>query len=291
MKLTTILLADESGEVREAIRDLLVDLGYEVSTASGSAEAIRLFEADGPFDVLVADSAMPGVDGVDLARELVSRHGDLGIVLMTSGVALPAGHGRLEPSRFRTLKKPFSAAGLQASVEESLTVTGSALRWPDPAPARSGANARTGPAASRWFGQGLLAAAALLLVAGGLVYSRQLVAPPLPEATEGGITRGAAPRLMEPVGELARSPGDLAWEDFAGASSYRVRILGVDGAVLWAGTAYAGRIAFPQDITGGFHAGVMYSWQVDALDSGGDVVARSPTARFRVTTAEPTAPR
>jgi CheY-like chemotaxis protein len=52
------------------VNRVLQKAGYHTKLACDAAEALRLAEAFGPFDVLVTDLVMPQVSGDELARQL-----------------------------------------------------------------------------------------------------------------------------------------------------------------------------------------------------------------------------
>jgi two-component system chemotaxis sensor kinase CheA len=64
-----ILLVDDSMVTREMERRLLEDAGFHVSAASDAQEALTLL-AEEPFDCVVTDIEMPGMDGFELTAHL-----------------------------------------------------------------------------------------------------------------------------------------------------------------------------------------------------------------------------
>ncbi|MEN9904301.1 MAG: hypothetical protein RLZZ555_866, partial [Pseudomonadota bacterium] len=72
-----VLLVDDNEQAREVMAELINSLGSSTtSTASGSealAEIERADAAGQPFDILLLDWKMPGMDGIELARE-IRRH-------------------------------------------------------------------------------------------------------------------------------------------------------------------------------------------------------------------------
>ena len=67
--LPTVLLVDDSKELREMTAISLRELGFEVTVASGGADALALIEKEpDKFDIIVTDFAMPLVSGVDVIR-------------------------------------------------------------------------------------------------------------------------------------------------------------------------------------------------------------------------------
>lgn len=71
--MTRVLIADDHEAVRAGIRLILEDVGVEVAgEASDGAEAVRLARALRP-DVVLMDIRMPGVDGIEATRAIVSE--------------------------------------------------------------------------------------------------------------------------------------------------------------------------------------------------------------------------
>ena len=64
-----ILLVEDSEPVREAYSILLEDSGYRVATAQDGAEALTSAAATVP-DLVLVDLGLPGMDGLQVIREL-----------------------------------------------------------------------------------------------------------------------------------------------------------------------------------------------------------------------------
>jgi CheY-like chemotaxis protein len=107
----TALLVDDEDLVRMSTADMLMDLGFEVTEATSAEEALRLIGEGLYPDLVVTDHLMPGMSGVDLARNLRSRRPGLP-VLIVSGYAEMDG---VAPG-FPRLTKPFRSAELAASL-------------------------------------------------------------------------------------------------------------------------------------------------------------------------------
>jgi CheY-like chemotaxis protein len=91
-------------------RNLLEELGQKVTWATGGEQELRILEESRPaFDLVFSDVVMPGMNGIDLAREVRRRWPDLPVVL-TSGyshvLAEEGSHG------FDLLQKPYTVDGL-----------------------------------------------------------------------------------------------------------------------------------------------------------------------------------
>lgn len=109
-----ILLVDDDAEVRTVTAAYLNDMGHRVVEAADGASALDILRADDQLDLLIADFAMPGMTGTDLAEKAREIRPGLGIVLVT-GYADPA---RM-PSGYPMLNKPFSRTDLAAKIKEA----------------------------------------------------------------------------------------------------------------------------------------------------------------------------
>jgi hypothetical protein len=133
----------------------------------------------------------------------------------------------------------------------------------------------------RW---GRLAAAAVLVVAAGLMFQTvHLGDPPLPTPRQHGPVRGGTIELLAPLGDLPAMPQELLWRPLPGATAYRVHLLAVDDTMLWEGSTSPPSIALPADVTATLHRSVSYHWRVIATAADGTVIGRSEMAAFRVT--------
>jgi len=66
-----ILLVDDSPFILKVLSDLLIDLNYEVSAFSCSSKAYAEAEQK-PYDAVITDLNMPGMDGIDFTRKVKS---------------------------------------------------------------------------------------------------------------------------------------------------------------------------------------------------------------------------
>ena len=107
----TALLVDDEDAVRESAAQMLVDLGYTVTTATSGVEAWALIEQGFAPDLLITDHVMPGMTGTELAHAVRQRSPALR-VLVISGYAEESG---IDPKLPR-LTKPFLQADLAAQL-------------------------------------------------------------------------------------------------------------------------------------------------------------------------------
>lgn len=93
---------------------MLKIFGHRVSIAHSGTDALARLAAE-PFDVMLCDINMPGMQGPEVASAAVERQPALNVVLMT-GFAANTHVG----DRWRVLEKPIDAATLQDVLEETI---------------------------------------------------------------------------------------------------------------------------------------------------------------------------
>ncbi|WP_114188503.1 response regulator [Microvirga aerophila] len=116
-----ILLVDDDAEVRAVTAAYLNDMGHRVVEAADGPSALDILRADSGLDLLIADFAMPGMTGLDLANKARKQQPDLGILLVT-GYADP----ERMPDNYPVLQKPFSRVELGVKVMEAARPRGPA---------------------------------------------------------------------------------------------------------------------------------------------------------------------
>jgi PAS domain S-box-containing protein len=110
----TILLVDDDASVREVTALMLESLGYQVVEAdSGSAALKRL---DSSVDLLLADFAMPGMNGAELAGVARQSYPGLPIVFVTGYAELEG----LSHSNAVVVQKPYRGDELAEKLREAL---------------------------------------------------------------------------------------------------------------------------------------------------------------------------
>jgi CheY-like chemotaxis protein len=117
-----ILVVDDDEMVLIAIEELLRSRGYEIITASGGTEALKVMERES-FDLLILDLVMPGMDGYELCRRVreVERFRSTPVVMLT---ALSGEEDRTkgeEAGANLFLPKPISPQRLVSLIESALS--------------------------------------------------------------------------------------------------------------------------------------------------------------------------
>jgi len=120
----TILVVDDEPEIVRLVRDYLEHSGFTVVTASDGPAALQTARTRRP-DLVVLDLGLPGLDGLDVTREL-RRNGTVPIVMLSARGDESDKLVGLELGADDYLTKPFSPKELVARVRAVLRRTESA---------------------------------------------------------------------------------------------------------------------------------------------------------------------
>ena len=112
-----ILIVDDDKLVRRFMGESLRSLGYQVHEVGDGAEALILLDRH-RFDLLLADFAMPGMNGAEVAKAAQLKQPGLPVLIVSGYADSSAVEGALGSAR--QLRKPFDMAELGAAVAETL---------------------------------------------------------------------------------------------------------------------------------------------------------------------------
>jgi two-component system response regulator MprA len=115
----SILVVDDDFAVRESLDRALRANGFDVQLASDGHEAFAKIDA-APFDAVVLDVLMPGLDGMAVCRTLRSGGNKVPILMLTAREAVADRVAGLEAGADDYLVKPFALEELLARVRALL---------------------------------------------------------------------------------------------------------------------------------------------------------------------------
>jgi two-component system response regulator MprA len=111
-----ILVVDDERAVRDALRRALELQGYEVELAADGAEALAALEANGQPDAVVLDILMPGIDGLEVCRQIRRSGNPVPVLMLTARDAVGDRVEGLDAGADDYLVKPFALEELLARV-------------------------------------------------------------------------------------------------------------------------------------------------------------------------------
>ena len=79
-----ILLVDDEEAIVRMDQQMLEQLGYEVTTRTGSVDALEAFKANPDrYDLIITDMTMPNMTGIQLAKEIKKIRSEIPIIICT----------------------------------------------------------------------------------------------------------------------------------------------------------------------------------------------------------------
>ena len=82
-----ILIVDDEQDILKMLSKLLLEERFQVKTALGGEEAIELFKSE-PFDAVITDMRMPGMDGLAVIKRLKEIDENIEVIILTGFAAL-----------------------------------------------------------------------------------------------------------------------------------------------------------------------------------------------------------
>jgi two-component system cell cycle response regulator CpdR len=113
-----ILLAEDDESLRGFLARALERAGYEVTACADGEEAVAVLEED--WDLLLTDIVMPGIDGIEVARQAAARHPGLRIMFITGFAAVALAATDQAPAGAKVLSKPIHLREIVSEVERMI---------------------------------------------------------------------------------------------------------------------------------------------------------------------------
>jgi DNA-binding NtrC family response regulator len=108
-----VLVVDDEELYRRSLERILTRVGHEVSEARDANEALAIATSQ-PVDLVLADIRMPGINGLELVRQLHEMHPDLPCIVVTGFGGPEQSIEALRAGAFWYLEKPFDRGQLDA---------------------------------------------------------------------------------------------------------------------------------------------------------------------------------
>lgn len=113
-----VLLVDDEAEFLETLEKRLRKRKVEVSLATSGEEALALLEDKAP-DVVVLDVKMPGMDGIEVLKEIKKRWPLVEVVMLTGHANVEVAIQGMELGAFDYLMKPVDIDELVYKLQDA----------------------------------------------------------------------------------------------------------------------------------------------------------------------------
>lgn len=110
-----VLIAEDETEVAKALKVVLVRNRFSVDTVDNGTDALLCLRT-GAYDVAVLDIMMPGMDGIEVLKQMRREHSDIPIMLLTAKSEIEDRVEGLNAGADDYLPKPFAISEFVARV-------------------------------------------------------------------------------------------------------------------------------------------------------------------------------
>ncbi|TVQ31396.1 MAG: sigma-54-dependent Fis family transcriptional regulator [Phycisphaeraceae bacterium] len=126
-----VLIVDDDPIVADSLAEFLVAEGYDAATAFNAHEALEVL-ADAerpdagvdalprPFNVVITDVNMPGMDGIELLRKINEKHSSTVVLVLTAYGSIESAVDAVKLGAADYLTKPLVDSELRISLEKAL---------------------------------------------------------------------------------------------------------------------------------------------------------------------------
>ena len=115
----SLLLVDDEDGIRNVLGITLGHAGYGVRQAGDGERALEIFREHRP-DIVISDIKMPGMDGIDLLREIKSLAPETEVIMITGHGDMELAVKSLQHEASDFITKPIDSRELELSVEKAV---------------------------------------------------------------------------------------------------------------------------------------------------------------------------
>jgi DNA-binding response OmpR family regulator len=117
--MSRVLIVEDDAAMRDMVGYALAEEGMEVEAVADGESALEIFSSSGPFDLVILDIMLPGIDGVTVCKELTSKS-DVPVIMLTARDDETSVVVGLEVGADDYVTKPFSHRELVSRVRATL---------------------------------------------------------------------------------------------------------------------------------------------------------------------------
>ncbi len=114
-----VLVVDDEATIRLPIVRALELSGYTAQGVASGKDALEMLDQT-PFDVMLLDMKMPGMEGVEVMRRAHVRQPDLQIIILTGNATLESAIAAVKSDAFDYLLKPASVHDITETIARAL---------------------------------------------------------------------------------------------------------------------------------------------------------------------------
>jgi DNA-binding response OmpR family regulator len=116
-----ILIIDDEENIRRVTRLTLQAAGYEVGEASDGEKGLEVFGDGSPWDAVLLDQRMPGMDGLETLRQINTRDANARVIMATAYASIELAVDAMKLGATDFVRKPMTPEILRNAVAAALS--------------------------------------------------------------------------------------------------------------------------------------------------------------------------
>lgn len=113
-----VLIVDDEAEFTEVLAARMESRGMAVDTAGGGSEALEKAK-NKSYDAIILDLSMPGMDGLETLKRLLTENPDLQVIVLTGYASVEKGVEAIKLGAVEFLKKPTELQDLVEQIQRA----------------------------------------------------------------------------------------------------------------------------------------------------------------------------
>ncbi|MFA3783738.1 sigma-54-dependent transcriptional regulator [Melioribacteraceae bacterium 4301-Me] len=102
-----ILIVDDEKTIRDSLKMILEEEGFQTLTASDGEEALNIINSNNDIEIVITDIKMPKIDGMQLLEQISETHPGIFFIIMTAYASVNTAIDSLRKGAFDYLIKPI----------------------------------------------------------------------------------------------------------------------------------------------------------------------------------------
>ena len=113
-----ILLVDDEKDYIEALGERMKNRGMNVSTTTSAKDALKRVEEE-PYDAIILDLQMPGMDGIEALKAIKKKNPDMQVILLTGHATVEKGIEAMKLGAMDLIEKPANIEVIAKKIKKA----------------------------------------------------------------------------------------------------------------------------------------------------------------------------
>jgi DNA-binding NtrC family response regulator len=113
-----ILIIEDDLSIRDALCEILCTEGYDADGSADGENGINVFKKKS-YDLVIVDLKLPGMDGIEVLRQLKQINHDIVVIIMSGYASLDSAIQAVKDGAYDYLTKPFKLDEIRVAVKNA----------------------------------------------------------------------------------------------------------------------------------------------------------------------------